>query len=78
MIARARETLFGRRGRQRVVGAPASRGMTAMADNIALPDPNAHVQALIRANPDELLERSGTYGTETTLTCGWRSSRNGP
>jgi hypothetical protein len=30
--------------------------MTAMADNIALPDPNAHVQALIRANPDELLE----------------------
>ena len=49
-----------------------------MADNIALPDPNAHVQALIRATPDELLERSGTYGTETTLSCGWRSSRNGP
>ena len=27
-----------------------------MADNIALPDSNAHVQALIRANPVELLE----------------------
>ena len=27
-----------------------------MADNTALPDPNAHVQALIRADPDELLD----------------------
>jgi hypothetical protein len=35
-------------------------GVTAMAENTALPDPHAHAQALIRANPranpDELLE----------------------